>query len=281
VAAADAGLISEELLHRSIRSNVELAEALAGLVRDMNEGLGTIQSHAELLLMYRDNAREKRAVAVSKIQREATRLRRVIESLGRTGVSAAETPLPRAAPANPPAPAAPAPAPPVAHAAEAPPRGAGDASLPPSRGDLAALLQDVMRGLGQTFDSLGIGVDVRVSSGVPLPPSCSAADLRRALARLVEGVVTGVNPASDLTLRCERKTVLLRTREGEVRKEFVMVGLGQAGTLSAETQQRIVHGSDDGPLGQAARLVRGLGGFVRFAPLPGGGLETRVFLPAA
>jgi hypothetical protein len=75
--------------------------------------------------------------------------------------------------------------------------------------------------------------------------------------------------------------VLLRTREGEMRKEFLMVGLGQAGTLSAEAQQRIVHGSDDGPLGQAARLVRGLGGFVRFAPLPGGGLETRVFLPAA
>ena len=35
VAAADAGFISEDLLHRSIRSNVELAEALAGLVRDM------------------------------------------------------------------------------------------------------------------------------------------------------------------------------------------------------------------------------------------------------
>ena len=40
-AAQDTGLVSEELLHRSIRSNVELAEALAGLVRDMNLGLGT------------------------------------------------------------------------------------------------------------------------------------------------------------------------------------------------------------------------------------------------
>jgi hypothetical protein len=82
-------------------------------------------------------------------------------------------------------------------------------------------------------------------------------------------------------VRCERKAVLLRTREGEVRKEFVMLGLAQAGTLSVEEQQRIVHGADDGALGQAARLVRGLGGFVRFAPIPTGGLETRVFLPAA
>ena len=28
------------------------------------------------------------------------------------------------------------------------------------------------------------------------------------------------------------------------------------------------------------RLVREMGGFMRFAPLPGGALETRVFLPA-
>jgi hypothetical protein len=152
---------------------------------------------------------------------------------------------------------------------------------PPSRADLAVVLRDVMRGLGQTFDSLGIGVDVRISSGILLAPTCSGADARRALARLVEGVVTTLNPASDLALRCERKTVLLRTREGEVRKDFFMLGLAQSGTLPAEDQQRIVHGSDTGALGQAARLVRGLGGFVRFAPLPSGGVETRVFLPAA
>ena len=93
--------------------------------------------------------------------------------------------------------------------------------------------------------------------------------------------MTTINPASDLAIRCERKAVLLRTREGEARKDFVMLGLAQAGTLGPEEQQRIIHGSDGGPLGEAARLVRGLGGFVRFAPLPGGGLETRVFLPAA
>jgi hypothetical protein len=138
-----------------------------------------------------------------------------------------------------------------------------------------------MRDLGQTFDSLAIGVEVRVAPGILLPSSCSGPEARRALTRLVESVVTSINPASDLALRCERKTVLLRTREGEVRKDFLMLGLAQAGTLPVDEQQRIVHGSDNGALGQAARLVRGLGGFVRFAPLPSGGLETRVFLPAA
>jgi hypothetical protein len=330
VAAADAGLISEDLLHRSIRSNVELAEALGGLVRDMNLGLGSILSHAELLLLYREDAREKRAAAIGSIQQEAARLRRVVQDLGRAGAASAEAPLPQpvagppAAPAKPavpvvvtppsgvapphaaapmpkaptptaptpaaarpraPAPDAPVPAAARAAAPAVPPAPAHPAASPPaevtlSRGDLAVLLQEVMRGLGHTFDSLGIGVDFRIAPGIALPPSCSAQELRKAMTRLVEGVVTSINPASDLAMRCERKAVLLRTREGEVRKEFVMLGLGQAGTLTVEEQQRIIHGADDGALGQAARLVRGLGGFVRFAPLPAGGLETRVFLPA-
>jgi signal recognition particle receptor subunit beta len=295
VAAADAGLISEELLHRSIRSNVELAEALAGLVRDMNLGLGAIQSHAELLLVYRDDAREKRAAAITSIQQEAARLRRLIQGLGRAGASAAETPLPHHASASAPSPVPPVPTPPAPPAQVRPP-GAGPARppasvppdtapdkppAPPSRADLAAVMRDVVQGLGPTLDSLGIRVDLRISPGILLPPTCSGPDLRRALGRLLEGVVTSVNPASDLAVRCERKTVLLRTREGEARKDFVMVGLAQRGTLSAEEQQRIIHGLDPGALGQASRLVRGLGGFVRFAPLPSGGVETRVFLPAA
>ena len=280
VAAADAGLISEELLHRSIRSNVELAEALAGLVRDMNLGLGSNQSHAELLLVYREDAREKRAAAITSIQQEAARMRRIIRGLGQAGASAAETPLPHAASATAPAPVSPAPAsPPLAVPARGPADTAPDP--PPPRADLAAVLGEVMRGLGQTFDSLGIAVDLRISPGILLPPSCPGPDVRRALGRVVEGVVTTINPVSDLAVRCERKTVLLRTRDGEARKDFVMVGLSQRGTLSPDEQQGIIHGSAPGVLGQAARLVRGLGGFLRFAPLPAGGLETRVFLPAS
>ena len=37
--------------------------------------------------------------------------------------------------------------------------------------------------------------------------------------------------------------------------------------------------NDTGSLGEGHRLLRELGGFLRFAPLPGGALETRLFLP--
>src|SRR5438034_413078 len=155
--AADAGAISEELLHRSIRSNVELAEALAALVRDVNLGLASILSHAELLLLYREDAREKRAAAIGNIQQEAARLRRIIQGLGRAGASGGDVPLPQAAAAPPAAPAAPAAvAPPAAGPAREAARPAPPAVRPVvpaapgevtiSRGDLAVLLQEVMRG---------------------------------------------------------------------------------------------------------------------------------------
>ena len=75
--------------------------------------------------------------------------------------------------------------------------------------------------------------------------------------------------------------MLLRTKEGEVKRDFVMLAASHASTLSADAQQRVLQGADPGSLGEAHRLVREMGGFVRFAPLPGGALETRVFLPAA
>ena len=43
------------------------AEALADLVHEMNMGLGTILSHAELLLVYREDARDKRTAAIGSI----------------------------------------------------------------------------------------------------------------------------------------------------------------------------------------------------------------------
>jgi hypothetical protein len=42
----------------------------------------------------------------------------------------------------------------------------------------------------------------------------------------------------------------------------------------------VLKGADGGPLGEGFRLVREMGGFMRFAPLPAGALETRLFLPA-
>ncbi len=71
-----------------------------------------------------------------------------------------------------------------------------------------------------------------------------------------------------------------RTIKAKVVYYGPVIALGHNGTLTALDQQKIVEGLDDGPLGQASRLIREMGGFVRFAPLPGGTSETRVFLPA-
>jgi hypothetical protein len=74
--------------------------------------------------------------------------------------------------------------------------------------------------------------------------------------------------------------VLLKSANGEVKKDFVMLAVAHGGALSSDDQLRVLRGTDTGPLGETYRLVREMGGFLRFAPLPGGGLETRLFLPA-
>ena len=250
VAGPDAGLVSEELLHRSIRSSVELAEALAGLVRDMNLGLGTILSHAELLLLYKDEAREKRAGAIAIIQQEAARLRALVQGLGTAAVVSA-----------PHRPAAPLP------------------STDPAAGGFEEFLREVLATAREPLDAQQISVDLRIPAGT-LPPSCPPPTLHRALAETFEGLAGSMTPRSQVFVRCERKPVLFRGPEGEVKKDFLMLALAHNGTLTAEAQQRILQGLDEGPLGQATRLFREMGGFVRFAPLPGGTLETRVFLPA-
>ena len=74
--------------------------------------------------------------------------------------------------------------------------------------------------------------------------------------------------------------MLLRSKDGEVKRDFLMLALAHAAGLRPEDQQRMLQGADPGALGGRHRLVREMGGFVRFAPLPAGALETRVFLPA-
>src|SRR5437763_1662835 len=78
---SETGLVSEELLHRSLRSSVELAESLSGMVREMNLGLTAILSQAELLMVQREDARDKRQAAILAIQQEATRLKKVVAEL--------------------------------------------------------------------------------------------------------------------------------------------------------------------------------------------------------
>src|SRR5262249_26967460 len=102
-ATPEGGLVSEELLHRSIRSNVALAEALGRVVQQMSLGLGAILSHAELLLVYREDAKEKRAGAINSIQQEALRLRRMLADLGASAGPAPSNPAVGGPPPTPPA----------------------------------------------------------------------------------------------------------------------------------------------------------------------------------
>jgi signal recognition particle receptor subunit beta len=242
----EAGLVSEELLHRAIRSNVELAEALGDLVRDMNVGLASILSHAELSLIYKDESREKRAGAIQNIHDEAQKLRAIVRRLGAASVAE-----PAPAPVPPPAPAG-----------------------------LESLVRDAVARVQQVLDGRGLAVTLRIAPGA-LPPRGPAETVPELLAGVLEGVAGASAPRSSMSLRCERKPVLMRSRAGEVRQDFLMLAVSHQGSFPADEQQQVMDGAGTGPLGGAARRVRELGGFVRFAPLPGGALETRVFLPTA
>jgi signal recognition particle receptor subunit beta len=284
-ATPETGLVSEELLHRAIRSNVELAEALAGLVHDMNLGLGTILSHAELLMVYREDAREKRQAAIASIQHEASRLRKIMQELGQAGAAAGAAPPPRAPAPPPPAPAAPPPRSMTPTAASAPTLlGTAPVVPAPPAAPAGPLLEPVLLAAIETakpiIESRRVPVELRLTPGTPLP-KCPAPTLQRAMVALLDGVSIMSPSGSTATIRAEKKPVLLRGRDGQqVKRDFLMLAVSHGGTLSPEDQQRILGGSDTSPLGETCRLVREMGGFVRFAPLPAGGLETRLFLPA-
>jgi signal transduction histidine kinase len=283
-AAPDAGLVSEELLHRAIKSNVELAEALAGLVQSMNQGLSTILSHAELLMVYREDAREKRLQAVTSIQTEANRLRRIMQELGQAGSAATAGATP--------APAAPIPdqALPVsahhqtarvAHLPPVPVVAAPQPAPPPQAGPTAnAAVRDAVAAARAELQARGVSVEMRVPP-VVLSPRVPAPRLTQALTRLLEHVARQAPQGSSVEIRAERKPVLLRGRDGsEIKRDFLMLATAHHGELTAEQQQGALHGSDAGPLGQACSTVKNIGGFVRFAPLGGGRQETRFFVPA-
>ncbi len=285
-ATPETGLVSEELLHRAIRSNVELAEALAGLVQQMNLGLGTILSHAELLMMYREDAREKRQASITSIQQEATRLRKIMQDLGQAGLAAGSAPPPPRSPVPakaPPAVKAPAPAAApapkgAAAASQAAPRPAapGVTAGPP----LEPALSEAVAAARFTTEPRRVTVELRIPAGTALP-RVQPQVLHKAAVALLDGVSIMSPSGSTAVLRSEKKPVLLRGRDGQqVRRDFLMLAVSHGGNLTPEDQQRILQGGDTSPLGEACRLVREMGGFVRFAPLPAGGLETRLFLPA-
>jgi hypothetical protein len=286
-AATPAGqpVVPEDLLNRALHSNVALAESLSVMVREMNLGLSAILSHAELMMLYREGAREKREAAVRSIQEEATRLRGVVEQLSRSAQSpapAASEPIATAPPEPPPPP------PPAARkrseAATLPPaRPAAPPSAPAPAAANAA--EPTLDGLLRTvLDQMGgpaggpLAIELKVAPGLS-PPTCPADELERTLSALLSGVAAAAPPLSAFTVQAERKPVMLRSREGEQRKEFLLLAVRQAGGPTADEQTRIAAG-DPGLYGGSARRLRELGGFIRFAP-SAGGLEMRVFLPTA
>ncbi len=274
--------VSEELLHRAIRSNVELAEALGQLVRDVNQGLGTIHAQADQLVSAREDA--SRGAMATAIQREVRRLQVVLREVGQTA-TAGRPGVPGRAPAPPQVP----PTPP--RGTTAPPAQPVARSLPPARPPVApavpaassgldGLVAEVLVAVRATLAARPVSVESRIARGAALP-RCSPAGLRRAVAGLLQGLAAVVTPATGILVRAEKKPVLLRGRDGsEAKRDFLMLALTHAAGLAEADQQRVLKGAYPGPLGEAHRLVREMGGFVRFAPLPGGALETRVFLPA-
>jgi signal recognition particle receptor subunit beta len=309
-AGPEASPVSEELLHRAIRSNVELAEVLGQVVREMSQGLVTVQQHAERLASVQEEA--SRGALVAAIRGEVRRLQGTLRSLGQAAPPKAAVPrrapgppqvtpvpprpvTPPPAPGDPRRPAAPAPAvlpppsaprPPAPSPATTPPRPSPPPPAPAAAGPqpagtgLDGLVAEVLGAARAVLAARPVTVDNRVARGAALP-RCSPAALRRALAGFVQGLAGVAPPATGILLRAERKPVLLRGRDGsEVKRDFLMIAFTQAGGLLDADQQRILKGADPGPLGEGHRLVREMGGFLRFAPLPGGALETRVFLPA-
>jgi signal recognition particle receptor subunit beta len=125
--------VSEELLHRAIRSNVDLAEVFGQLVREVSDGLSLIRAQAEALAASPGEA--ARSASAAAILRESDRLRRVLLQAGRqpapphVALATGSTPLPfpqrpaaapQPRPTPPPLPPRPVSPPPAAPAPAAP-----------------------------------------------------------------------------------------------------------------------------------------------------------------
>ena len=134
---AEVSPVSEELLHRAIRSNVELAEALGQVVRDLGQGLATIHAQADQLTLAREDA--SRGAATADIQREVRRLQLVLRDVGQAAsagraASPGRAPAPPQVPPTPPRGTTAAPAPPPRTPPPPPPAAAGRAA---TRGSVA------------------------------------------------------------------------------------------------------------------------------------------------
>lgn len=291
---ADGGLVIEELLGKAIKSNVDMAEVLSSVVQAVNSGLSSIIAQADLAVLYKEDI--KRNAALAAIKREADLTQRRVHAIS-TGAA-----LPSAS-AGAPGPAtrlaqqvnaqkaaaspAPAPAAPAAGAPLPPPKAvAPSAPLPPAAAipapsaagsQLEAMLREGVRLADPGLSASGASVEfVQIAGGAPLCPPAHVSKLVKAA---VEGAAS-LAPSARINVRTEKKPVLLKSRDGsETKREFLMLMVAQKAAIPMEEQQKIPTGAGTGPLGEAGKLVREVGGFTRFAPTSEGGTEARFFLP--
>jgi len=269
------GLVIEELLQKAIKSNVDMAEVLSSVVQAVNSGLSAILSHADLALLYKEDI--KRNAAIAAIKREADLTQRRVQAISTGG-------------ALPPS-SAPAPGPATRLAQQVSAQRQSGSPLPPPKsvpaagsaanrapnGQLEAILKEGVRLAQDGLSASGATVEFALLGGEP--PLCPPAHVQKLVKAAVEGAAA-LAPAARISLRSEKKPVLLKSRDGsETKRDFLMLMVAQAALIPVEEQQKIPTGAGSGPLGEAGKLVREVGGFTRFAPTSAGGTETRFFLP--
>jgi hypothetical protein len=274
------GLVIEELLGKAIKSNVDMAEVLSSVVQAVNSGLAAILSQADLALLYKEDI--KRNAAIAAIKREADLTQRRVQAIS-TGGAPPPSSVPMAGPATrlaqqvsaqrqpgaslpPPKSVSPKPA------AEAAPA-VSSAAL----SQLEAALKEGVRLAEAGLQANGGTVEfAQIAGELPLCPPAHVSKLVKAA---VEGAAA-LAPSGKISLRSEKKPVLLKSRDGtESKRDFLMLMIAQPALIPVDEQQKIPTGSGSGALGEAGKLVREVGGFTRFAPTSSGGTEARFFLP--
>ena len=270
------GLVIEELLGKAIKSNVDMAEVLSSVVQAINSGLSAIISQADLALLYKEDI--KRNAAIAAIKREADLTQRRVQAIS-TGGAPPPASAPVAGPATRLAQQVSAqrqggsPLPPPKSVPAAPANASSSAAI----AQLEAALKEGVRLAQAGLSAAGATVEfAQIAGELPLCPPAHVSKLVKAA---VEGAAA-LAPSGKVSLRSEKKPVLLKSRDGtESKRDFLMLMIAQPALIPVDEQQKIPTGAGSGALGEAGKLVREVGGFTRFAPTSAGGTEARFFLP--
>jgi hypothetical protein len=157
------------------------------------------------------------------------------------------------------------------------PAGGAPAAASAANAQLEAALKEGVRLAEAGLNASGGTVEfAQIAGELPLCPPAHVSKLVKAA---VEGAAA-LSPAGRISVRSEKKPVLLKSRDGsESKRDFLMLMIAQPALIPVDEQQKIPTGAGSGALGEAGKLVREVGGFTRFAPTSAGGTEARFFLP--